>query len=268
MKALLAILGGFVLTLAIFLSGAAVTAWFLAAEPVQGPRLNMDQAEIWAEEPREVDTAAQGFERLPARPAAPDPGNSTEFEVEVADKQAAELTADNEPIPATANNEPAPPTQGDGFAEATTDDDFAADPSSEILDTAVTGSIQPDGEEAQPAELNAAHVDWCANRYRSYRPRDNSYTPYSGGRRVCVSPYTDAAAGLSGDVSPPPDPGDAYAEDAGDPSFETEFASTGASESTYFTQDHVSYCFSRYRSYRPEDNTYQPYGGGPRRQCR
>ena len=34
------------------------------------------------------------------------------------------------------------------------------------------------------------------------------------------------------------------------------------------SSDHVAYCFSRYRSYRPEDNTYQPYGGGPRRQCR
>ncbi|WP_363220799.1 BA14K family protein [Mesorhizobium sp.] len=31
--------------------------------------------------------------------------------------------------------------------------------------------------------------------------------------------------------------------------------------------DHVQYCFSRYRSYRPEDNSYQPYSGGPRRQC-
>ncbi len=30
---------------------------------------------------------------------------------------------------------------------------------------------------------------------------------------------------------------------------------------------HVDYCFSRYRSYRPEDNSYQPYSGGPRRQC-
>ena len=34
------------------------------------------------------------------------------------------------------------------------------------------------------------------------------------------------------------------------------------------SDDHASYCFSRYRSYRPEDNSYQPYGGGPRRQCR
>ena len=36
----------------------------------------------------------------------------------------------------------------------------------------------------------------------------------------------------------------------------------------YAGSDHASYCFSRYRSYRPEDNTYQPFGGGPRQQCR
>jgi hypothetical protein len=139
------------------------------------------------------------------------------------------------------------------------------------LDTTVTASIQPmDGEEEPmpPAELNAAHVDWCANRYRSYRPRDNSYTPYSGGRRVCVSPYMDAGVGPLEEVSPPPDTDDSYVQDAGDPSFGVEFASTDTSERAYVTQEHVSYCFNRYRSYRPEDNTYQPYGGGPRRQCR
>jgi hypothetical protein len=252
MKALFAILGGFVLTLAIFASGAAVAAWFLTAKPVEEAGLNMDQANIWTGEPREVDTASQKFERLPARPVAPDRNSSADFEVEVADKQAAELMADNELGPETADNE------------------AAEDPSPGILDMTVTGSIQPRDGEEQPApsvELSAAHVEWCANRYRSYRPRDNAYTPYSGGRRICVSPYTDAAI-ASEQVSPPPDAGDSYAEDAGDPSFEMEFASTDTSESAYVTQEHVSYCFSRYRSYRPEDNTYQPYGGGPRRQCR
>ncbi|MBP1882859.1 BA14K family protein [Sinorhizobium mexicanum] len=29
---------------------------------------------------------------------------------------------------------------------------------------------------------------------------------------------------------------------------------------------HTRWCYARYRSYRPSDNTYQPYGG-PRRQC-
>lgn len=34
-----------------------------------------------------------------------------------------------------------------------------------------------------------AHVDWCYNRYRSYRASDNSFQPYNGPRRQCVSPY-------------------------------------------------------------------------------
>ena len=35
----------------------------------------------------------------------------------------------------------------------------------------------------------SAHVDWCFARYRSYRPYDNSFQPYNGPRRACVSPY-------------------------------------------------------------------------------
>ena len=35
----------------------------------------------------------------------------------------------------------------------------------------------------------AAHVRWCHNRYRSYRQWDNTYQPYNGPRRQCVSPY-------------------------------------------------------------------------------
>ncbi|MGB8818244.1 MAG: BA14K family protein [Rhizobiaceae bacterium] len=34
-----------------------------------------------------------------------------------------------------------------------------------------------------------AHLNWCENRYRSYRPYDNSWKPYNGPRRICVSPY-------------------------------------------------------------------------------
>ncbi|MEM9330497.1 MAG: BA14K family protein [Pseudomonadota bacterium] len=34
-----------------------------------------------------------------------------------------------------------------------------------------------------------AHVNWCYNRYRSYREWDNSWKPYSGPRRTCFSPY-------------------------------------------------------------------------------
>lgn len=35
-----------------------------------------------------------------------------------------------------------------------------------------------------------SHTQWCANRYRSYRAYDNSYQPYGGPRRQCLSPYS------------------------------------------------------------------------------
>ena len=33
------------------------------------------------------------------------------------------------------------------------------------------------------------HVQWCYNRYRSYRASDNTFQPYNGPRRQCYSPY-------------------------------------------------------------------------------
>lgn len=35
-----------------------------------------------------------------------------------------------------------------------------------------------------------AHVDWCYDRYRSYRAWDNTFQPYEGPRRQCYSPYS------------------------------------------------------------------------------
>lgn len=35
----------------------------------------------------------------------------------------------------------------------------------------------------------SSHVNWCANRYRSYRAYDNTFQPYNGPRRQCNSPY-------------------------------------------------------------------------------
>ncbi len=37
--------------------------------------------------------------------------------------------------------------------------------------------------------LPQEHFDWCSRRYRSYRSSDNSFQPYEGPRRPCVSPY-------------------------------------------------------------------------------
>ncbi|ANK86415.1 MULTISPECIES: BA14K family protein [unclassified Rhizobium] len=34
-----------------------------------------------------------------------------------------------------------------------------------------------------------SHVSWCYARYRSYRAFDNTFQPYYGPRRQCISPY-------------------------------------------------------------------------------
>ena len=46
------------------------------------------------------------------------------------------------------------------------------------------GAIQADR-----ARSGSAHVDWCYDRYRSYRSSDNTFQPYQGPRRACNSPY-------------------------------------------------------------------------------
>ncbi|KFB09751.1 BA14K family protein [Nitratireductor basaltis] len=42
---------------------------------------------------------------------------------------------------------------------------------------------------APRVRLTRAHVNWCHNRYRSYRTADNTFQPYNGPRRQCRSPY-------------------------------------------------------------------------------
>ena len=37
--------------------------------------------------------------------------------------------------------------------------------------------------------LSRAHVQWCYDRYRSYRVWDNTFQPNYGPRRQCISPY-------------------------------------------------------------------------------
>lgn len=212
MKALSAVLGGFVLTLAVFASGLGFATWLLTAKPVRQVTPTSSVAELWTREPLRVAPASQRLERLPARP------------VDRTSKPA--VTAASAP------------------------------------DTIVTGSIQPPADEQQA--VPAGHVEWCASHYRSYRPIDNRYTSYSGQRRPCISPYLDA--GAVDRVWPLPADGDNYVEASDAWPMDGDAASdeTGAAR---LSPDHVDYCFSRYRSYRPEDNSYQPYFGGPRRQC-
>ncbi|MBN8868241.1 BA14K family protein [Shinella sp. PSBB067] len=52
------------------------------------------------------------------------------------------------------------------------------------LGAAIGGAIN-----SQPRAGNA-HVNWCVNRYRSYRAYDNTFQPNNGPRKQCLSPYS------------------------------------------------------------------------------
>lgn len=71
MKTALAVFGGFVLSLALFLSGAVVAVLFLTGKPARQPQLDVNQSEVWTKQPRAVDRTAQQFERLPPAPPRP-----------------------------------------------------------------------------------------------------------------------------------------------------------------------------------------------------
>lgn len=42
---------------------------------------------------------------------------------------------------------------------------------------------------ANSQSSSSRHVEWCDNRYRSYRRYDNTFQPYNGPRRQCNSPF-------------------------------------------------------------------------------
>lgn len=248
MKVVLAILGGLSLSVVTFVGGlVAATAFFTAGED---KKKLTDAPDLWTNHPVRVDVAKNDFERLPARTLRP--------------QQAAAINA--HALPDTDRE----------VSVAVSEEDALGDEVIPGVDETVTGSISPDQappvEVAKEPQLSEAHLEWCSSRYRSYRPRDNSYTPYSGGRKQCNSPFSGPSAssdGASGDkVSPPPLQEDSFPEEPTvEDSPEIEQATAESRPSSYGTWEHAQSCFARYRSYRPEDNSYQPYGGGPRRQC-
>ncbi|MFS8146932.1 BA14K family protein [Rhizobium sp. BR 249] len=98
-----------------------------------------------------------------------------------------------------------------------------------------SAGLPTEPQTSQP-QHSVQHLAWCAERYRSFDAETNSYRSYSGEIRECSSPFpqTVAAADERAGVSVNPQA--------------------------------AAWCAARYRSYRPEDNTYQPWDG-PRRGC-
>ncbi|TIR14612.1 MAG: BA14K family protein [Mesorhizobium sp.] len=278
MKALLGIAGGFVLTLAVFASGLAFATWMLAAKPVRQATPTIGVSELWTKDAQPVNPQKQNLERIPAQQSATATAASSSEPIRTASgaTQASALAAPAQPQPQQSG---------------------ASAPTQPAADANAAQQSAPADQQAE-RQLPVAHLQWCAARYRSYRPAENSYRSYSGELRPCISPYYDlgdrtastgpsdqggdqakdragandrqtATAEITDDQAEMEGyapSGDGYATTYGGPP--EEISPEAAQASTrQVSADHVDYCFSRYRSYDPSDNSYQPFDGGPRRQC-
>lgn len=120
------------------------------------------------------------------------------------------------------------------------------------IDTLVTAAIDESTSGFGADTLPPEHFSWCEARYRSYDPVRNTYRSFSGDIRPCDSPYqVEIMAEL----------------EEGDARVMTVSANGSNPGAGMEDEGHVMACMERYRSYRPSDNTYQPYGGGPRQPC-
>lgn len=246
MRTIAALVAGLLLSTLTFVAGLAIALTFLN---IDEPSHNLDTSNttaLWSTEPQAVDTGTQHFERIAARPV-PKPKVAEEQKVASLDTSAA--------------------TARQLIDQTTTPARTAQD---QMIDPTTTGAIDPQEPDAQ-ADIrkaqSSAHIEWCSRRYRSYNAETNTYRPYGGGARDCQSPYSDFAATLpeAADDTSLAAATDDPMQSADEPTMEQ--ASYDDGSVTYANSDHIQSCFDRYRSYRPEDNSYQPYDGGPRQQC-
>lgn len=71
---------------------------------------------------------------------------------------------------------------------------------------------------------NNPHLAWCYDRYRSYRQSDNTFQPYHGPRKDCLSPYVAERLALFAD----------YRQDAPEQLFQEQVDGSGQSERDQF----------------------------------
>lgn len=229
MKTLAAVIAGLLLSITTFVAGLFVAFMFFTAGREPHRLDNQDAAVLWTSKPVSVSRDPSSFERLPARTA-------------LAEKQER-------------------PAEKDTLAAEAAADNNRIDP----VTTSAVEAAFPE-EEVRP-EQNIAHVDWCLRRYQSYDPDSDTYQPYSGRRRPCISPYLERGSASQGTIAGAGETrdDDGYAREDTDGQAVLEQA--GLNDGQYLDEEHIRSCMRRYRSYDLQSNTYQPYDGGPRRQC-
>lgn len=62
-------------------------------------------------------------------------------------------------------------------------------PAAFIFGAIVGGALSNQNNNQNTVRITRDHLVWCENRYRSYRASDNTFQPYNGPRRQCISPY-------------------------------------------------------------------------------
>lgn len=230
MKSLVSLVLGVSLAVVLFVGALATVAW-LISEASPHRFANLDEKPLWTNRPVSVDPASQGLERVAAAPVPP---VFQAMAVDIPEEMERELRMASMP-------------------------QREADPG---IDQTTTGAV------GDMALAGTPHADWCSRQYRSYRIEDNSYQPYSGPRKQCESPYAANLQAVTDGDEPRSEPAFHDLARSGHPP-QDPFHAVDDAPAAYGgmpADAHVAWCFERYNSYRPEDNTYQPYDG-PRRQC-
>lgn len=164
--------------------------------------------------------------------------------------------------PQTQTYERVPPRYGsqvvmaDNTSKAKTSTEKSLSSAPQRIDLASAHTMADDDTaDVEQTALPEAHISWCHARYRSYSPDDNSYISFQGDMRTCMSPYLDPSQVDDSERS----------VEEGQTILVEETSEEGSAVA--INSAHAQNCLQRYRSYRAEDNSYQPYGGGPRKQC-
>lgn len=219
MKPVLELLAASTVSVGMVLGGMVLASAALSQDEEPQRFTGLDAGHLWTSEPVRIDRDAQTFERLPPR------YSSTAIMTE----------------PKPAND-----------AVASTTSHGAFTPSTEGIDLVSTGAVEGEWTEPQAVSLSPDHLSWCAERYRSYDPVENTYRSFSGEIRDCTSPYVASIELVADD---------------GRAAVVTVSHDDAGTNGYPVAEEKIRACKARYRSYRVEDNSYQPYGGGMRRKC-
>ncbi|TCQ02342.1 BA14K-like protein [Rhizobium sp. PP-F2F-G36] len=205
MKATAALAFFLTVAMTLFIAGF-LSASALMAKPATEALANISVADLWSSEPKRVSTADRGLERAPAAPPV-DLASSDNLTVaqpailmnnasaEIDKTQPGAPSADIDLAlardPAIGNPEHQAWCEQRYRSYNADDNSYSAysgdrkaciSPYMDVASTDDIGRMSPSSD-----AVTDDHVRQCQARYSSYRASDNTYQPYGGPRRTCVT---------------------------------------------------------------------------------